>query len=587
MRAAATVLVLVLGACGGDDGGGVEPDPDAGPGDEVEPGCVAFGFCDVEPFGEPVHYFDVWGAADDAVWVVGARGAVRFFDGASWSSRDVGSADADLVAIDGSGPDDVWAVGGGGAVWRWDGQAWSRLDPGTSVDLFDVAVVGPDEVYVAGDQQTLLRWDGTGWSDMAAPTEAQSINAVGALASDRVVASDGFAIHEWNGTGWTSTTVPPGAAVTDLSVVDQTATVIVRSGIGGFIADRFEGGELSPVMNGDEPASALVVRAPDDVVVAGSSGMITRRLGTATTEVTHGRHRMSGLWLDSTGVAWAAGEYGTILRLEPGAADSEVIDAGDLHTMLAVLVRSATDVWMAGLGGKIVHYDGSSWSPVESGTGADLHALAAAGDSIWAAGDHGVVVEVGPGGPQRRDIETDAALRSIVADGDAGIWVAGGVFERWDGAAWTPVSSLFQFATDAFSPAPGEIWLSQTSGEVSRYVDGVREPLSLPTNNDVFSIWVSGDGDVLAGLYANRIYRHDGAEWSEESAPDSGTPGAVIDLWGTAPDDVFALGSELLHFDGSSWMETEVTGSPLATIHGADGQVWAVGWKQRFVHLER
>ena len=583
-------LALGLLACGGSGSG---DDADAGvdgsAGPDAAPGCVSFGFCAEDPFGAPVRYQDVWGAADDAVWVVGEGGAVRFFDGATWSSRDPDDAsDADLIAVHGSGPDDVWVVGAAGTIWHWSG-AWTRIESGTTVDLLDVSVVGPDEVFVAGAAGTVLRWDGVELSAMATGTTGD-VRAVHALRGDRAVASDGIRLLEWNGATWTQTALPAGTpAVHEVHALDDSALLLV-AGLGGFAIFRLLDGDLLPLASGGrasgDVAYSMFVRATDDFAVTGSLGLIQVRQGTGDRTVYHGAHTMHGIWLDSTNLAWAVGEAGTILRLEPVDGPLRVVDAGDMHTMLAVHARSASDVWMAGLAGKVAHFDGTTWTEVASGTDVDLHGITAAPDgTIWVAGLHGVVSELGASGPTRHDLSRDVELWSVVPDGDAGVWVAGGALERWDGVAWTPVSSLGQFATDAWSPAPGEIWLAQASGWVSRYVDGVSQSVPSPSSNDLWAIWGASRDDVWVAGYANRVHRWDGTEWTEASNPHSGTPGAVMALWGSSPDDVYAAGHYVLHFDGVDWTDTGLTGVDLRSVHGAGGEVWTVGWRQTFLRL--
>jgi hypothetical protein len=199
---------------------------------------------------------------------------------------------------------------------------------------------------------------------------------------------------------------------------------------------------------------------------------------------------------------------------------------------------------------------------------------------------HGVAAELGAGGPTRHDISRDAELWSVVPDGETGVWVAGGVLERWDGAAWTPVvASLGQFATDAWSPAPGEIWIAQAGGGVSRYIDGVWQSVPSPSSNDLWAIWGASSDDVWVAGYANRVHHWNGATWTEASSPHSGTPGAVMALWGAGPEDVYAVGHHVLHFDGADWTDAELTGVNLRGVHGADGEVWTVGWQQTFLRL--
>lgn len=65
--------------------------------------------------------------------------------------------------------------------------------------------------------------------------------------------------------------------------------------------------------------------------------------------------------------------------------------------------------------------------------------------------------------------------------------------------------------------------------------------------------------------------------------------GALLSVWGSAPDDVYAVGGQLLsvtesagvlyHHDGATWTEQALpTGTPmLHWIYGVDGELWTVG----------
>jgi cysteine-rich repeat protein len=95
------------------------------------------------------------------------------------------------------------------------------------------------------------------------------------------------------------------------------------------------------------------------------------------------------------------------------------------------------------------------------------------------------------------------------------------------------------------------------------------------TNGTVFAV-----GEDESGRTA--ILRYKGLKWGEDpSKPDFGP---LHDVWGSGPDDVFAVGSagKALHYDGSTWVERSEGLDPLVTLRGvwtagADSDVIAVG----------
>lgn len=129
----------------------------------------------------------VWAAAPDAVFAVGAPGAL-FYDGEAWTPMSevagapwwVWGTSVDNVhfhaedvtrGVWGSAPDDIFAVGRAGKIWHYDGQAWTEMDSGTDVYLLGVWGTSPGDVYAVGDAGTILHYDGTAWSPMTSGTD--------------------------------------------------------------------------------------------------------------------------------------------------------------------------------------------------------------------------------------------------------------------------------------------------------------------------------------------------------------------------------------------------------------------------------
>lgn len=111
--------------------------------------------------GRPEDVTDVWGESPDSVWLVGAEGLIRRFNGTNFEAFD--SDGADFAAVSGSRADNVWAVGEGGRIAHWDGNVWFDFLPITRFDLKAVHAVSDDEAWASGDNGVVLRWDGLRW----------------------------------------------------------------------------------------------------------------------------------------------------------------------------------------------------------------------------------------------------------------------------------------------------------------------------------------------------------------------------------------------------------------------------------------
>ena len=84
----------------------------------------------------------------------------------------------------------------------------------------------------------------------------------------------------------------------------------------------------------------------------------------------------------------------------------------------------------------------------------------------------------------------------------------------------------------------------------------VKQSVPAPGLLTVYSLWVAGEDDVWLG--GSSIWHDDGSGWTE-TAPPAATP--VVDFWGVAPDDLWAISdSAVIHWDGSAWTLVPPTG---------------------------
>jgi hypothetical protein len=197
MRRLPLLLLPLLIACGGDDGGST----------------VTGHWQMLTPTKQPSSLLAAWSSGMDNVWIVGGREGnaagvpvIWHYDGAAWSKMDHGQSAVDfwqVFGVDdavfigasdgkifryrsggfelmptpkagvivfglwGTSSSDVWATGGtfaGSAfVWHFDGTAWSDV-PGVPADIagavWKVTGTSKDDVWMSASNSYVLHWDG-------------------------------------------------------------------------------------------------------------------------------------------------------------------------------------------------------------------------------------------------------------------------------------------------------------------------------------------------------------------------------------------------------------------------------------------
>jgi hypothetical protein len=189
--------------------------------------------------------------------------------------------------------------------------------------------------------------------------------------------------------------------------------------------------------------------------------------------------------------------------------------------VFAVGGRQSTD--SAGI---ILHYNGSTWSSMNTGTKKYLLILTdvwgSSGTDVFAVGSSGTILHY--------DGNSWSEMESTVTNNLWGVWGSsgsnvfavgeGGIIINYDGSNWSEIES-----------------------GTSKWLNG---------------IWGSSGTNVFAVGYSGTIFHYDGSTWS---AVSSGTTEDLYDVWGSSGSDVFAVGETILHYDGNSWSEMSIEGS--------------------------
>ncbi len=286
----------------------------------------------------------------------------------------------------------------------------------------------------------------------------------------------------------------------------------------------------------------------------------------------------------------------------------------------AVWGSSGRDVWIVGRYGSILHWTGTAWSSVASGTTANLNAVwGSAANNVWVVGDAGTVLRWNGSAWSAVMTGVGEYFTTVWGTGPNDVWVAGYGIYHWNGTAWatlpnpgmTTLRGIWgSSASDVWAVGYNGVILHNTGAGWTKVPSGTTSSLMgiwgssandvwavnnyghhlhwngtawSEGNNDLRSMqagWGSGPGDVWTVGWSGQIAHFNGTAWSDVP---SGTQGALSSVWGSGASDAWAVGpGAILHWDGTAWSDTGLiygTTNPLNGVWGSGpADVWAVGY---------
>jgi hypothetical protein len=454
-------------------------------------------------------YAGLWGSAPNDVWFVGDAGTISHWDGTSFARYGDdfggGATTANLRAVCGTSATDAWAVGAATTVLHWDGAHWQNVgfSVPVSADLNAVYCDPEGDVWIAADDGSLARWDGGGWYEVS-PGSKQPWRAIwGAPGAGLWSVGDGGGVEHWNGTAWLSAPSPLTSA--DLLSVwspsaDDVWTFASDNSFYHFDGQRWSSKIYAPYSAQTPPMNAeLTGSAADDW------------WGVAGGRLFH--------WVGS------------------GWSDAARAPAATLTPVLGVWARTTDDVWAVGSAtdtgdpstshdAPVLHWDGSSFTALDSGVLKNLTAIAGfAQNDFWI---------------------TTSSAQVLHSDGTT--------FTAYDLSDGAPYGTTWDRVSGT---APNDVWF------FGRYV------------------W----SDTHTGGEGGISRRWNGTSF--EPAVDL-TVHLINSIWYAAEDDAYALdGYGVTHWQGSTWHDENAGAGPLTSIWGNEVDLWAVGIQGTMIRKHR
>jgi hypothetical protein len=299
------------------------------------------------------------------------------------------------------------------------------------------------------------------------------------------------------------------------------------------------------------------------------------------------QYALTSTWGSSKNDVWAAGSGGTIIHYD-GAA-WKATPTGLKHTFNALWGTSATDVWAVAAGDVILHSDGFA-----NGAGAWTRAAAAVDENfalpvfaVWGT----ATGELRLGGRSFNFQDADGNF------GSANQLVAHAVADG--GVAWTPTGGS-AVVHGIWGSSADDVWIVADNRDAAswqlgytahgrRAGDGGTELAWTEVDSQssvvLGAIWGSSANDVWA-VGDKGTLRHITTSATQWQVIESPTTEALHGVWGTGPADVWAVGDfgTILHFDGMAWSASTAAfavGKKRPHLYGVWGSgpsdVWIVG----------
>jgi hypothetical protein len=223
-----------------------------------------------------------------------------------------------------------------------------------------------------GKLSTILSFDGKSWSSIPTGT-ASPLNAIwGSSPSDLFAVGDNGAIVHYDGLAWSAMTSGTTAA---LNAVFGTSSKNVYA-VGGTLPTAYPApGPTHALLHYDGKAWSKVDLPPSAVFAL--SG------------------RLSGVWGSGADDIWVVGFFGGMLHFD--GTQWAIVPSGTTFALASVWGTAKDDVWAVAGGAwgvsSLLHYDGKGWShlPFQTGMRPLQRVRPVAANDVWVAGPNAVL----------------------------------------------------------------------------------------------------------------------------------------------------------------------------------------------------
>jgi len=271
----------------------------------------------------------------------------------------------------------------------------------------------------------------------------------------------------------------------------------------------------------------------------------------------------AGACLAASGLSWSK------VPFTPGG--------GGFNPVTALYARGPSDLLLAVLGFSLWHYNGMSFTNLQTGS---YYGIYATGAHIFAVGGGGLFQHYDGASWSTLPAVTTQPFAAVSGAGPTAVWAVGnkGAIARFDG------SNLALQGSGTTLDLTGVYALSSTSafavgvGGTILYYDGTQwSPRASGTNKAFYDVWAANAANAFV-VGPGGIFRSSGSSWLQQTIP---APAVTFrSVWGSSASDVFAVGDGgwIVHYDGSKWTaQDSKTATSLVRVSGVGPKEVYVG----------
>jgi hypothetical protein len=355
-------------------------------------------------------FYDISGTSESDIWVVGE--GILHYDGAAWTPAPIADFATDFTAVWAVAPNTAFAGTEGGALFQYDGTSWRRTALGNGYRVTDLWASSASDAWVVDAGGFVRHWNGTDWRESTRFNGGLSV--VGGTSPTNVWVGGSSILARWNGATWFS--VDPATT----RIADPRGMWFSSSGGGWFVTPRATLSELRAdgwTVHWDSPGTfwdvtgagsdvwtcgtwpivphrsggvwrterlpraegcvSMTARSISDVLVAAAqftaSGVYFRYDGSQWTAQGGLPGRMARLWTVPGGETYGVSRT-TVYRFDQGVWTA-LPPTGSPQDLRALWASGPNDIFASGDQGTVMHYDGTSWTKLTTGTTATLHGV--------------------------------------------------------------------------------------------------------------------------------------------------------------------------------------------------------------------
>jgi|GEM_PF-765534 len=281
-----------------------------------------------------------------------------------WQIMPTGTTST-LTGIWVNAPADIFAVGTDGTILHYDGTAWHPMTSGVTESLYAVWGTSGSDVYAVGTNGTILhyngiswspvlRYDGISWSPLPPEIGRTFFSIWGSTLDSIFIATSTNKMLHYTWAAWADELASTGGSF--FGIWGSSSFNVFAVGSSGRIVN-YDGSLWAPFTSGTTAnLQSICGTAGSDVYAVGGNGTILHYDGVRWSAMASPTTRnLYSVWCAGSDV-FAAGEEGTILRCRDGAWSA--MFTGMINTFFAIAGTSATDFYVCGDNGIMLHYTG-------------------------------------------------------------------------------------------------------------------------------------------------------------------------------------------------------------------------------------